>query len=100
MDLGLQDKVAIVTGSSRGLGLAAAAALVGEGCRVTICAREEARLAMAAASLRDVAGADGRVLPVAGDLTATAGVDPLIARTVEPFGGLDILVNNLGLARG
>jgi 3-oxoacyl-[acyl-carrier protein] reductase len=67
---------------------------------VTICAREEARLAMAAASLRDVAGADGRVLPVAGDLTVTAGVEHLIARTVEQFGGLDILVNNIGLARG
>jgi 3-oxoacyl-[acyl-carrier protein] reductase len=100
MDLGLQDKVAIVTGSSRGLGLAAAAALVGEGCRVTVCARDEARLATAAASLRGVAGADGRVLPVAGDLTLTTGVEHLIARTVEQFGGLDILVNNIGLARG
>ena len=48
MDLGLTDKVAIVTGSSRGLGLASAAALLREGCRVTICARGEARLKEAA----------------------------------------------------
>jgi len=44
MDLQLADKIAIVTGSSRGLGLASARALLDEGCRVTICARGEARL--------------------------------------------------------
>ena len=60
MDLGLTDKIAIVTGSSRGLGLASAAALVQEGCRVTICARGEARLADAAAELRQVAAAGSR----------------------------------------
>src|SRR5712691_354344 len=58
MDLGLTDKVAIVTGSSRGLGLGCAAALVAEGCRVTVCARGEARLTEAAAALRTTAGAD------------------------------------------
>ncbi len=48
MDFGLTDKVAIVTGSSRGLGLASARALVAEGCRVCLCARGEERLAEAA----------------------------------------------------
>ena len=48
MDLGLTDKVALVTGSSRGLGLASARALVAEGCRVCICARGEESLAGAA----------------------------------------------------
>ena len=48
MDLGLTDKIAIVTGSSRGLGLASARALVAEGCRVCLCARGEERLAEAA----------------------------------------------------
>ena len=52
MDLALTDKVAIVTGSSRGIGLASAAALLREGCRVTICARGEARLMEAAAELQ------------------------------------------------
>ena len=100
MDLGLTDRVAIVTGSSRGLGLASAAALVQEGCRVTICARGEDRLADAAAELRRLAGADDRILPIAADLATPKGVEDIVARTVETFGGLDILVNNVGLARG
>lgn len=100
MDLGLHDKVAIVTGSSRGLGLACATALVEEGCRVTICARGEDRLAETAAGLRAIAGADGRVLAVRADLAAEHGVADVVTRTVEAFGGLDILVNNVGLAGG
>ena len=59
-----------MTGSSRGLGLASAAALLLEGCRVTICARGEARLNEATAELRRL----GAVLPVATDLSAAAGV--------------------------
>jgi 3-oxoacyl-[acyl-carrier protein] reductase len=90
-----------VTGSSKGLGFASASALVREGCRVTVCARGEARLTEAAAELRVLAGADpGRVLAVAADLGTADGVKAVITRTVESFGGLDILVNNVGLARG
>ena len=102
MDLDLKDKIAIVTGSSKGLGLASARALVEEGCRVTICARGEAVLAEAAAGLKAVAGPDGpaRVLAVSADLATAEGVETVFARTVETFGGLDILVNNLGLAKG
>jgi 3-oxoacyl-[acyl-carrier protein] reductase len=100
MDLGLTDKIALVTGSSRGLGLASAAALVSEGCRVTICGRNEHRLAEAAQELRAVAGADDRVSAVTGDLATDAGVAHIVAHTVERFGGLDILVNSVGLARG
>ena len=100
MDLGLTDKVAIVTGSSRGLGLASATALVAEGCRVAICARGEARLSEAASELRALAGGDDRVLAVAADLSTETGVAEVIARTVDTFGGVDILVNNVGLARG
>lgn len=100
MDLGLTDKVAIVTGSSRGLGLASATALVDEGCRVAICARGEARLAEVAAALGAKAGGDGRILAVSADLSTEAGVAEVVARTVERFGGVDVLVNNVGLARG
>src|SRR6187399_2931579 len=98
MDLGLQDKIAIVTGSSRGLGLASATALVAEGCRLTICARGEERLEEAAAELRRAAGADDRVVAVAADLSAEPGVARVVARAIEAFGGLDILVNNVGFA--
>ena len=100
MDLELAGKVAIVTGSSRGLGLASATALIQEGCRVTICARGEARLDEVASELRRLAADDSRVLPVAADLASVDGVGTVVARTVETFGGLDILVNNVGLGRG
>ena len=94
MDLDLAGKVAVVTGSSRGLGLACAAALVREGCRVTICARGESRLAAAAEEL------GSGVLPIAADVSTPAGVEKVITHTVKVFGGVDILVNNVGLARG
>ena len=99
MNLDLNGKVAIVTGSSRGLGLASAAALVQEGCRVTICARGETRLTEATAELRRLGGHD-RILPFTGDLSVPEVMERLVERTVETFGGLDILVNNMGLARG
>jgi 3-oxoacyl-[acyl-carrier protein] reductase len=100
MNLGLKDKIAIVTGSSRGLGLASAAALAAEGCRLTICARGEARLSEAARELRATAGGDDRVIAVAADLSTESGVAEVVARTIDTFGSLDILVNNVGLARG
>ena len=100
MDLQLTDKIALVTGSSKGLGLATATALLAEGCRVTICARGQARLDEAAAELRALAGNGDRVLAVAADLGTPLGVEQVVSRTVETFGGLDILVNNVGLARG
>ena len=102
MDLDLIDKVAIVTGSSKGLGLATARALIEEGCRVTVCARGEQALSAAAAELEALAGANGRarVLAVSADLATAEGVQAVVDRTVETFGGLDILVNNVGLAKG
>lgn len=100
MNLDLTDKVAIVTGSSRGLGLASALALAAEGCRVTLCARGAERLDKAATEVRAVAGAVNRVLAVAADLATPAGVERVVEQTVRQFGGLDILVNNIGLARG
>ena len=100
MDLGLTDKVAIVTGSSRGLGLASARALVAEGCRVCLCARGQERLAEAAVEVEASARRPGMVLPVQADVSTTAGVELVISKTVETFGGLDVLVNNVGKAGG
>jgi 3-oxoacyl-[acyl-carrier protein] reductase len=100
MDLSLSGKIAIVTGSSKGLGLASARALVQEGCRVTICARGEASLNEAAADLRTIARQPSDVLPVTADVSTATGVEQIVGRTVETFGGLDILVNNVGLAKG
>lgn len=100
MDLGIKDKVAIVTGSSGGLGLAIATALVSEGCRVVVCARGGARLAAAADALRELAGDVSRVTAVVADLSTADGVAHVVSRAVEVYGGLDVLVNNVGLARG
>jgi 3-oxoacyl-[acyl-carrier protein] reductase len=100
MDLGLADKVALVTGSSRGLGLASARALVAEGCKVCLCARGEERLAEAAVEVESAARKPGMVLTVQADVSTLAGVERVIDRTVETFGGVDILVNNVGKAGG
>src|SRR6478735_8239936 len=100
MDLGLNDKIALVTGSSRGLGFACARALVAEGCCVAVCARHEERLAAAASELRSLAGAADGVLSVAADLSTERGVTEVVARTLETFAGIDILVNNVGVAGG
>src|SRR5215203_1435089 len=100
MDLGLNDKVAVVTGSSRGLGLARAKALVAEGFRVCICARGSERLGEAALEVEALARKPQMVLAVQADVSTAAGVELLIGRTVETFGGVDILINNVGKAGG
>jgi 3-oxoacyl-[acyl-carrier protein] reductase len=100
MNLHLDGKVALVTGSSRGLGLASARALAAEGCCVCLCARGEEQLGKAAAEVRALAPSANAVLAVAADLTTPAGIDDVFARLVREFGGIDILVNNLGLGRG
>jgi 3-oxoacyl-[acyl-carrier protein] reductase len=96
MNLELSGKVAIVTGSSRGLGLASARALAGEGCHVVLCARGAARLAEAAALF----GPASRVLTVVADVSTEAGAQAVVDRTLETFGRVDVLVNNVGKAGG
>jgi 3-oxoacyl-[acyl-carrier protein] reductase len=100
MDLQLAGKVAVVTGGSRGLGFASARALLGEGCHVAICARGAGRLAQAAGELRDAALAGTEVLPIVADVSTADGVTSLIDRTVGDLGGIDVLVNNVGLGKG
>jgi 3-oxoacyl-[acyl-carrier protein] reductase len=100
VNLELDGKTAVITGSSKGLGLAIATALVQEGCNVTICARGEAGLAEAIVKLRGIPGGAARVLAVQADLATEKGVADVIFRTSDTFGGLDILVNNVGVARG
>ena len=93
MDLGLKDKVAIVVGASRGLGKAIASTLADEGCNLAICARGEGPLLETAAELEEK-GVD--VLAAALDVTKPDTADSFVAQTVEKFGRLDILVNNVG----
>src|SRR5215210_2040401 len=100
MDLSLTDKIAIVTGSSRGLGLASARALVAEGCRVCLCARGSERLAEAAVEVEAAARRPNMIIAVQADVSTADGIALVIDRTVDTFGGLDILVNNVGRASG
>lgn len=92
MDLELRGKVAIVTGSSRGIGRAIALALAGEGCRVVLCARTAPPLEAAVADARRRGEATGVVC----DVTTPDGVAALVAGARAAFGGVDILVNNVG----
>jgi 3-oxoacyl-[acyl-carrier protein] reductase len=100
MDLRLTGKIALATGSSRGLGLASARALVAEGCHVLICARDAARLADAERELESSVRAGASVATVAADVSTPVGVERTVEAAVSRFGGLDIVVNNVGLARG
>jgi 3-oxoacyl-[acyl-carrier protein] reductase len=100
MDLRLNDKIAIVTGSSRGLGLASAMSLAAEGCRLCLCARTNDRLQEAAKEVSAVAASPGHVIAVQADVTTSEGTQQVVDRTVAAFGGVDILVNNVGVAGG
>ena len=95
MDLELGGRSVIVTGASRGIGRAIAAAFLAEGANVTICARGSETLEATATALR-IAAAGGRVEAVAADLTTETGAREVLDRTVGAFGGLDVLVNNAG----
>lgn len=100
MNLGLTDKVAIVTGGSKGLGLASARALAAEGARVVICARGADALAAAAADLAAVAGRPNAVHAVQADVSTADGAATLVREALDAFGRVDILVNNVGKAAG
>lgn len=97
MDLGLRERVAIVTGGSRGIGQAIAAALRDEGACVAISARDERALEGAAEALR-TPGA--RILPVVADARDRAAIERMVDLVVTTFGRVDILVNNAATAGG
>ena len=93
MDLHLTDKVVLITGSSRGIGLATAKAFAAEGCRLMLSGRSADALRDAEAALR--ASGAGVASEVA-DVTQPADAARLVQAAVTAFGGIDILVNNVG----
>jgi NADP-dependent 3-hydroxy acid dehydrogenase YdfG len=90
----LKGKTALVTGASRGIGLAIAARLGALGASVAICARDETRLRTAAAQ---ISGAGATALDIPADVTDSASIAALIRTTEESLGAIEILVNNAGV---
>jgi 3-oxoacyl-[acyl-carrier protein] reductase len=97
MELGVRGKVALVTGSSRGLGRAIALEFAREGSRLALCARGREALDDATGEVRAL-GAE--VVAVAADVTTAAGLGAVVEGAVAAFGGIDILVNNVGGSTG
>ena len=93
MDLGLKGKVAVVTGSSRGIGKGIAASLAAEGCRLVLCARGKETLAETAAELRQ---GGTEVLDLSLDITRKEDALILREQTLNTFDKIDILVNSAG----
>lgn len=93
MDLQLDGKAAIITGASRGLGLAIARSLAREGCNLVICARGADELADAASGLREEGGG---VVELALDITDVGAADALVEAATDNFGRLDVFVGNAG----
>ena len=93
MDLGLKGKVAVVTGSSKGIGYSIASALAREGCQMVISARGKEELEKAAAAIQ---AANGKVHSIVADVTKADDVKRLIDETARKFGTIHILVNNAG----
>jgi NAD(P)-dependent dehydrogenase (short-subunit alcohol dehydrogenase family) len=96
MDLGLKDQVAIVTGGSRGIGRAAAEALLREGAKVVV---SSVRPASVEAAVKELS-ASGAVEGIVADVSVEADVVRLVAETVNLFGGLDVMVANAGIDGG
>jgi 3-oxoacyl-[acyl-carrier protein] reductase len=94
METGLKGRVAIVAGSSQGIGLATAEAFALEGCRVAMCARNAAKLEAAAQDIRNQYGAE--VFTQAFDVTDASAVHDFVEVVAQKFGSVDICVANAG----
>ena len=94
MDLGLQDKVAIITGGSDGIGKAAALSMAQEGASVVIVARRQDVLDQAAQEI--LTATEGQVTAISADVTDSGAAKSIVEKTLNQYGRLDILVNNAG----
>ena len=94
MNLGLKNKVAIVTAASQGLGKASALALAQEGATVIICSRRQKEIAESAEEIQKSTGST--VVPIVADVTKPDDIKRLILQTKQRFGTIHVLVNNAG----
>ena len=98
MDLGLKDKVVILSGGSMGIGFACAQAFAREGAKLAMAARGEERLRQAADRIREETGVD--VLAIPADMTRTDDVRRFVRAACAQFGRIDVLLNIAGAAPG
>jgi 3-oxoacyl-[acyl-carrier protein] reductase len=99
VELGLRGKVAIVVGSSKGLGRAIAEGLAAEGANAVMCSRSADAIGAAANAINASAStkaAGGSAVPVTADVTRAADIDRVVRQTLDQFGKVDILVTNAG----
>jgi 3-oxoacyl-[acyl-carrier protein] reductase len=94
VNLGIKGRVALVTGSSKGIGKAIANALAAEGAKLVICARNQDRLIETAKQIEVSSGT--KVLALQADLRNKDDIASMVNKTVEKFGSIDVLVNNTG----
>jgi 3-oxoacyl-[acyl-carrier protein] reductase len=93
VDLGLKDRVAIVTGGSQGIGRSIARRLADEGAQVVLCARRPAGLD---ATVDEITASGGTALAIVADVTNAVDCTAVVERTLERFDRVDVLVNNVG----
>src|SRR5215210_2515592 len=94
MDLGLKDKIALVTGGASGIGAAIVRMLANEGARVAFADQNESA---GARLLRELSGGHGHSRYIPADLTRETDCQRCVAETLSTWGGLDILINNAGV---
>src|SRR5689334_25298395 len=92
----LNGKVSVVTGASRGIGRAIAAALAAQGASVVLAARDEGKLAE---GVREIEAAGGKAMPIVMDVADRASIDAAFERVLEVQGRVDHLINNAGITR-
>lgn len=94
MDLGLKDKVAIITGASKGIGKAIAFNFAKEKANITICSRNIKNLKQVSETIGE--NTNSKVLPVQTDLEKHEDIQKMVNKTLDKFGRIDVLVNNTG----
>ena len=94
MDLGLKDKVAIITGGSDGIGKAAAISMATEGAKVAIVGRTQSKLDSAVAEIKEAT--NGEVIGISTDVSVESDVQAMVGKVISQYGQIDILVNNAG----
>src|SRR4030042_405241 len=92
-EMKLKDKIAVVTGASRGIGREIALLYAKEGAKVALTARRSEHLAEV---VKEIENSGGEAIGIAGDVSNQEDVQRMVGETMEKFGGIDILVNNAG----